>query len=178
MNASPLPFLKPTPELVDLMLRVHRRFVAGLDLSRYADLPPDALRREIRDRVDQSCDEVCAVERIVLQPGNRNWLAEAVLDQSFGFGPLEPLLRDSQNDVIVIKSPRSVWVEREGHVVEAAIVFRDDRHVRQVLDETMGRVRRADQQCVVDGSGPDSRAIRIDVQRLKHAIARWDTDGG
>ena len=83
---------KPEPALVDLMLRAHSQFVDGLDLARLADVSGDVLRHTIRNAATTACDAVCAQEGATFSPSEREWLLESVLDQAFGFGPLEALL--------------------------------------------------------------------------------------
>ena len=93
---KPLP---TTPKNVDstkaeefdqLKRRIHNKLVDKLDLSRIGDLQGDVLRREIRLVVEHLCD----TEETFLNRNERERLIEEVLDETFGFGPLELLLKD------------------------------------------------------------------------------------
>jgi hypothetical protein len=161
---------KRDPALVNLMLRTHRQFIRGLDLTLFAEMPSEELRREIHNTCGSACDTVCAREGITLSPNERDWLIEAVLDEAFGLGPLEPLLKDPATEAIVIQGPTAVLVEREGRVWDTAVVFRDDDHLQTVLEGNQWK------DCVTEVSEAGVRSIRFDVRKLREAVARFDAE--
>lgn len=159
---------RPEPALVDLMLRVHRQFVTGLDLTQYADLSPEVIRATIQNAAKAACDQICTREEWTLQSGEREWLVEAAIDEAFGLGPLEPLLRERATDAILIRGPREVLVEREGRAWETAVVFRDKEHIQQVLERDLLN------RCCLEVREAEVCSIRIDVHQLREAIASLD----
>src|ERR1700752_3094893 len=89
-------------EFDQLKRRIHNKLVDKLDLSRVGDLQGDVLRREIRLVVEH----LCATEETFLNRTERERLVEEVLDETFGFGPLEMLLKDHTISDILINGPK------------------------------------------------------------------------
>jgi pilus assembly protein CpaF len=160
---------KPATELLDLMLRIHDQFVSDvskLDTMRIADLPPSAIRDAIRTAADSACRSVCVREHVTPGVSEREWLVESVIDEAFGLGPLEGLQREPAITAILIRAPREVLAERAGGVHQTVVVFRDEEHINRILE----RIGRKD--CVTRSGGAGEAVIRLDVQRLREAVAQ------
>src|SRR5687768_2183507 len=91
----------------ELKRRIHSKLVDKLDLSRVGELAGDVLRREIRLVVEHLCD----TEDTLLNRSERERLIEEVLDETFGLGPLELLLKDPTISDILINGPKHIYVE-------------------------------------------------------------------
>src|SRR4026207_1203431 len=87
---------------------IHGKLVDKLDLSRVSDLAGDTLRREIRLVVERLCD----TDNPCLSRVDRERLSRGVLDETFGFGPLEALLKDPTISDIRVNGPHKIYVER------------------------------------------------------------------
>jgi pilus assembly protein CpaF len=92
----------------DLKRIIHDKLVEKLDLSRLGDLRGDTLRREIRLVIEHLCD----TENPLLNRSERERLIEEILDETFGFGPLEMLLKEPGVTDIMINGPKHVFVEK------------------------------------------------------------------
>src|ERR1700719_3796904 len=90
-----------------LKRRIHTKLVDKLDLNRVGELQGDVLRREIRLVVEHLCDS----EDTLLNRQERERLIEEVLDETFGLGPLELLLKDASISDILINGPKNIYVE-------------------------------------------------------------------
>src|ERR1700730_9216266 len=97
-----------TKSFEELKRLIHGKLVDKLDLSRVSDLEGETLRREIRLVVERLCD----TENPLLNRMERERLIDEVLDETFGFGPLEVLLKDPTISVILINGPNKIYVER------------------------------------------------------------------
>src|SRR5215475_12023724 len=127
-----------------LKRRIHTKLVDKLDLSRVGELEGDVLRREIRLVVEHLCD----TEDHLLNRSERDRLIEEVLDETFGLGPLELLLKDSSISDILINGPKHIYVERRGKLEKTPVQFRDNAHLLQIIDRIVSRVgRRVDEVC-------------------------------
>src|SRR5436309_6347437 len=93
----------------ELKRLIHSKLVDKLDLSRVSDLAGDTLRREIRLVVERLCD----TENPLLNRMERERLIDEVLDETFGFGPLEMLLKDPTISDILVNGPHKVYVDRK-----------------------------------------------------------------
>jgi pilus assembly protein CpaF len=102
------------------------------------------LRREIRLVVEHLCD----AENTLLNRTERDRIIEEVLDETFGLGPLEYLLKDASISDIMINGPKHVFVERRGRLELTDVEFRDNAHLMQIIDRIVSKVgRRVDETC-------------------------------
>src|SRR5258708_33369466 len=99
-------------EFEELKRRIHGKLVDKLDLTKVGDLQGDVLRREIRLVVEHLCD----TEDTLLNRNERDKLIDEVLDETFGLGPLEMLLKDPTISDILINGPTNIYVERKGNM--------------------------------------------------------------
>ena len=112
-------------EFENLKRRIHGKLVDKLDLTRVGELEGDVLRREIRLVVEHLCD----TEDTLLNRSERERLVDEVLDETFGLGPLELLLKDPTISDILINGPKNVYVERRGKMEKTTVTFRDNNHL-------------------------------------------------
>lgn len=158
----------PESDFDDLKRLIHGKLVEKLDLSRLGDLDGDTLRREIRLVVEHLCD----TENPLLNRSERERLIEEVLDETFGFGPLEMLLKEPGVADIMINGPRHVFIEKEGRIQRSNVVFRSDEHLLQILDRIVSKVGRR-----VDETSPMVDARLPDGSRLNAIIPPLALDG-
>ncbi|MEX0938307.1 MAG: CpaF family protein [Pirellulales bacterium] len=151
-------------EFENLKRRIHTKLVDKLDLSRIGELEGEVLRREIRLVVEHLCD----TEDTFLNRNERERLIEEVLDETFGLGPLEFLLKDPTISDILINGPKQVFVERSGQLEKTSVVFRDNKHLMQIIDRIVSKVgRRVDEVCpMVDARLPDGSRVNAIIPPL------------
>src|SRR6476620_9837993 len=141
----------------ELKRLIHSKLVDKLDLSRVSDLAGDTLRREIRLVVERLSD----TENPLLNRMERERLIDEVLDETFGFGPLEVLLKDPTISDILVNGPHKVYVERRGKLEKTDVKFRDNDHLLQIIDRIVSKVgRRVDETSpMVDARLPDGSRV-------------------
>jgi pilus assembly protein CpaF len=151
-------------EFEELKRRIHGKLVDKLDLTRVGDLAGDVLRREIRLVVEHLCD----TEDTLLNRNERERLIDEVLDETFGLGPLELLLKDPTISDILINGPRNVYVERKGKMEKTSVTFRDNNHLMQIIDRIVSKVgRRVDEVCpMVDARLQDGSRVNAIIPPL------------
>jgi len=152
----------------DLKRLIHGKLVDKLDLQRLGELEGDSLRREIRLVVEHLCD----TENPLLNRSEREQLIEEILDETFGFGPLEILLKQQDVSDIMINGPKHVFVERNGQIERSNVVFRDNDHLLQILDRIVSKMGRR-----VDETSPMVDARLPDGSRLNAVIPPLALDG-
>ena len=155
-------------EFEQLKRLIHGKLVDKLDLSRLGELEGDTLRREIRLVVEHLCD----TENPLLNRSERERLIEEVLDETFGFGPLEILMKEEGVADIMINGPKNVFVEKKGRIQKSNVTFRDDDHLLQILDRIVSRVGRR-----IDETSPMVDARLPDGSRLNAIIPPLALDG-
>ena len=154
--------------LEELKQRIHSKLVDKLDLNKVGELEGETLRREIRMVVEHLCDS----EDTLLNRTEREQLVSEVLDETFGLGPLELLLKDHTVSDILINGPKNIYVERRGRMEKTTVVFRDNDHLMQIIDRIISKVgRRVDETC------PMVDARMIDGSRFNAIIPPLALDG-
>ena len=161
----PPPYRAPSPgSLAEIRNRVHSKLVSGLEPARLNDLAPDARRAEIRRLLDQ----ILTTEGGGLGLVERRQLAEDLLDDVLGLGPLEKLLADPSVSDILVNGPRQVYVERNGVLEESPIHFRDSQHLLEIIRRIVSPIgRRVDESSpMVDARLPDGSRVNASVPPL------------
>lgn len=150
--------------LDELKQRIHAKLVDKLDLSRVGDVQSDVFRREIRVVVEHLCD----TEDHLLNRNEREKLIDEVLDETFGLGPLEVLLKDPTVSDILINGPKNIFVERRGKMEKTPVTFRNNDHLLQIIDRIVSRVgRRVDETCpMVDARMADGSRFNAIIPPL------------
>src|SRR6202165_1309424 len=105
-------------------IAIHRKLIQKLNLGRLNELK----REEVRREVAQILESLVVGESTPMNLQERERLAQEVLDEVFGLGPLEPLLADPTVSDILVNSYKRVYVERRGILEATAVQFRDDVH--------------------------------------------------
>jgi pilus assembly protein CpaF len=128
-------------------------------------LSPDQLRAlnkvGIREQVGIVVERLVKDESIPMTIVERERLIEEVLDEVFGLGPLEPLLKDPGISDIMVNGFDSVYVERNGRLVETNIRFKDQAHLRMIIDRIVSNIGRR-----IDDSSPIVDARLQDGSRV------------
>ena len=100
-------------------------------------------------------------ESLPMTMGEREKLVEEILDEVFGLGPLEVLLKDPSITDIMVNGFDNVYVERAGRVVETNIRFKDHAHVRMIIERIVSAIGRR-----IDDSSPIVDARLADGSRV------------
>jgi len=147
---------------------LHRKILDRLDLEKLGRTPGDAAREEVLALIRN----VVNSEAVPLSFAERERLAREILDEIFGLGPLEPLLKDpSVSDILVNRFDR-VFVERAGKLELTPLSFKDPAHLMQIIDRIVSRVGRR-----VDESSPMVDARLADGSRVNAIIPPLALDG-
>jgi len=130
----------------------------------------ERLRRELLDRPPGGDLRVAAErvawgllhgDRVALDPADARRLVAGLVDDTVGLGPLDPLLRDRGVTEVIANGPGRVYAERSGKLVRESVAFRDEEHLRQVIDRVVSSVgRRVDESSpMVDARLPDGSRV-------------------
>jgi pilus assembly protein CpaF len=106
--------------------------------------------------------------KLPLSAAEKEKIQADLLDEVFGLGPLEPLLRDKKISDILVNSKNLVYIERGGLLQKTDVVFRDDRHIMQIIDRIVSQVgRRVDESSpMVDARLPDGSRVNAIIPPL------------
>src|SRR5216684_3135101 len=157
-----------TPEHQELKFALHRKLLDRINLEALSAMAGERARAEIRAAVARLIEE----EKTPLSLMEKDRVIEEVLDEVFGLGPLEPLLRDPTISDILVTTPRLVYIERAGKLYRTPVEFKDDNHLLRIIEKIVARVGRR-----VDESSPLVDARLPDGSRVNAAIPPVAVDG-
>ena len=170
-----------TKEYHELKAKIHDRLLDLVDLTIIDSLDETTLRQEIKK----------LVERIMADDGlnfplnliEREKLFSEIHDEVLGLGPIEPLMKDPTVSDILVNTYKKVYIERFGQLEPTGINFKDDAHLRRIIDKIVSGVgRRIDESCpMVDARLPDGSRVNAVIPPLAIdgpilSIRRFATD--
>jgi len=143
---------------------IHRTLISKLDLEKLSRVNNSQARQAVSGIVK----EIIADQRVPLNFDEQEKIQEDLLDEVFGLGPLEPLLRDPKISDILVNDKDHVFIEKNGLLQRAPISFRDDRHLLQIIDRIVSKVgRRVDESSpMVDARLPDGSRVNAIIPPL------------
>ena len=143
---------------------IHRTLISKLDLEKLSRVNTSQARQAVSGIVK----EIIADQRVPLNFDEQEKIQAALLDEVFGLGPLEPLLRDPKISDILVNDKDHVFVEKGGLLMKVNTTFRDDRHLLQIIDRIVSRVgRRVDESSpMVDARLPDGSRVNAIIPPL------------
>src|SRR5262245_59444645 len=169
LSRPPLrPLGQPRLEYLQLRAGVHRKLLNRLNLEALAQADRIRAESEIRTLLLELLSE----EQTPLSMAERESLFAEILDDVFGLGPLEPLLRDPTISDILVNTHKHMFVERNGMLERVEANFQDDRHLLRVIDRIVSAVGRR-----VDDSSPLVDARLADGSRVNAIIPPLAVDG-
>ena len=154
--------------LQQMKVRIHQQLVTRLDMQNLRTLPPATVREEVRALVR----ELCYSEKGLISSGDQEKLMDDVMDETFGLGPLETLLKDATISDILVNRFDRIYVERRGRLEMSDVHFRDNQHLRQIIDRIVGLVGRR-----IDETSPMVDARLSDGSRVNAIIPPLALDG-
>jgi pilus assembly protein CpaF len=156
------------PQYIQLKANLHRKLLNRLNLEALAATERPRAESDIRTLLF----ELIAEEGTPLSMTEREGILGDVLDEVFGYGPLEPLLRDPTVNDILVNTYKNVFVERSGMHERVPTAFQDDKHLMRVIDRIVSAVGRR-----VDDSSPMVDARLADGSRVNAIIPPLAVDG-
>jgi pilus assembly protein CpaF len=150
--------------------RIHQDLLNRLNLDRLtrvtrAEAEPE-VRAVIRDMLDRES------QRVPLSFAEREALIGDILNELFGLGPLEALLKDPDISDILVNNASQVFIERNGRIEDTGVVFRDDQHLMQIIERIVSAVGRR-----IDESTPMVDARLQDGSRVNAIVPPLALDG-
>ncbi|MGD0800545.1 MAG: CpaF family protein [Terracidiphilus sp.] len=143
---------------------IHRTLISKLDLEKLSRVNTSQARQAVAGIVK----EIIADQRVPLNFDEQEKIQADLLDEVFGLGPLEPLLRDPKISDILVNDKDHVFIEKGGLLQRVDTTFRDDRHLLQIIDRIVSRVgRRVDESSpMVDARLPDGSRVNAIIPPL------------
>src|SRR6266446_6418978 len=152
----------------DLKTRIHRQLIERLDLTKLDLLPLDSVQQQIRRIVE----DMLVADETPLSRQEREQIVVEVEHETFGLGPLEPLMQDPTVSDILVNGSKTIYVERRGRLERTNVIFRDDTHLLHVIERIVSGIGRR-----IDESSPMVDARLADGSRVNAIIPPLALDG-
>src|SRR3989441_9152847 len=152
----------------DLKSKVHRKLLQSLNSETLRLISKERLRGEI----GRAVEKLLLQENIPMTLPERDRIIEEILDEVFGLGPLEPLMKDPTITDILVNNYKKVYIERRGGLQRAPMEFKDDKHLLHIIEKMVAAVGRR-----IDEANPIVAARLADGSRVTAAIPPVTLDG-
>jgi pilus assembly protein CpaF len=113
-----------------LKTRLHERMVDAIDMSKAGQLNED----ELQGQLHSLATHICSLEAVDLPSSDRNVMVEEIMNEIYGFGPLQQLMFDPEVTDVLVNGPDRVFVEKRGKLEVTDVAFADGRR------EVAGRI--------------------------------------
>ncbi len=168
MSGPQTPTVPTSPEFQQFKASLHRAVLDRLNLESLNRLGRDTAVQGVRSLITDLMDH----EITPLSTAERRLIADEIVNEIFGLGPLEPLLADPTINDILVNSHAQVFVERNGRLERSGVTFKDDNHLMQIIDRMVSQVGRR-----IDESSPMVDARLHDGSRINAIIPPLAIDG-
>ena len=145
----------------ELKRTIHRRLLDALDLALLSEMEDDEVREQIRHVLAKLLEQA----GVTFNRKERERCIQEIEDEVVGFGPLEPLLQDPEVSDILVNGAKQVYIEQRGKLLLTDVEFKDDMHLRHVIDRIVSKVGRH-----IDESSPMCDARLPDGSRVNAII--------
>src|SRR5881628_2126049 len=152
----------------DLKSKVHRKLLQSLNSETLRLISKERLRGEI----GRAVEKLLLQENIPMTLPERDRVIEEILDEVFGLGPLEPLLKDTAITDILVNNYAKVYIERRGVLQRSPVQFKDDKHLLHIIEKMVAAAGRR-----IDEANPIVAARLADGSRVTAAIPPVTLDG-
>lgn len=144
--------------------RLHRQMVDAIDLSKAGELGEQEFQRQVQ----ALAQHLCSQRDVGLQGAAREAMVRELMDEIYGFGPLQGLMSDPQVSDILVNGADAVFVERNGLLERTTVRFADDEHLLQYIQRLVGHAgRRIDEVSpMVDAKLPDGSRLHAVIPPL------------
>ena len=152
----------------ELKDRLHQRVIEMLDLTAVNSMSQEAVTAQLTKLIEQ----LLQGESISLNQRERTQITQDILHEVLGLGPLEPLLADQTVNDILVNGYKQVFVERYGRLELTSVRFKDDAHLKKIIERIVSRIGRR-----IDESSPMVDARLADGSRVNAIIPPLAIDG-
>jgi len=144
---------------------VHKELIKRIDLDKLGDMQETPGAQQQLFAVIQ---QIISEQGVPLSGVERDRLAQEVVDEVFGLGPLEPLLHDDTISDILVNTCNSIYIERRGILEKTSLTFQDNKHLLHIIDKIVSAVgRRVDESSpMVDARLPDGSRVNVIIPPL------------
>lgn len=153
---------------IEIKERIHKRIISDIKQETLKDVNEKDGNEKLEKEITSLIEEIIDSEDSYLLKGERQKIISEIMDETIGFGPINPLIHDPSVSEIMVNGPNQVFVERKGKLVLSDVVFRDDQHVMHVIEKIVAPIgRRIDESSpMVDARLPNGSRVNAVIPPL------------
>jgi pilus assembly protein CpaF len=157
---------KKKKELDDLAHEALSKVIDEITLN--TEIADSTQKKTVQDKINEVINNILFENKRHLSLGDKQRACNSVMDEIFGYGPINILLNDPTVTEVMVNGPKSIFVERLGKIMKTDHTFRDDRHVMHIIDKIIAPLgRRVDESSpLVDARLPDGSRVNIIIPPL------------
>ncbi|MFC1781586.1 CpaF family protein [Planctomycetota bacterium] len=150
--------------LQKIKVEIHQKLLEVLDLNEARQIPLEQLHEQCSNRVDT----LLTAKQYPLSGPDKQRLLREVMDEVFGFGPLEVFLRDPYVSDILVNGPSQIYIEKNGQLQSTKTTFMDEKHLMRIINRIGSNVgRRIDESMpMLDARLPDGSRVNAIIPPL------------
>ena len=154
----------------DLKSKVHRKLLQSLNSETLRLISKERLRGEI----GRAVEKLLLQENIPMTLPERDRIIEEILDEVFGLGPLEPILKDPTITDILVNNHNRIYVERRGILQRTLVQFKDDKHLLHIIEKMVAAAGRRIDEASRQTQTRECRARGNECPPVDHVARRTD----
>ncbi len=155
---------KKRKELEEIATEALAKVIENITTENQSDLQ----KKVILEDTNRIINEILYEAKRNLSFSDKQKVANYVMDEIFGYGPITSLINDGTITEIMVNGPNDVFVERHGKIMRVDTAFRDDTHIMHTIDKIISPLgRRVDESSpMVDGRLPDGSRVNVIIPPL------------
>lgn len=166
MLAAKEQVLNPRQAFQQLKTRLHQQIVDAIDMSKVGQISEGEFRKQLHSLAGY----LCSRGEVQLPAGDRDAMVQELMDEIYGFGPIDKLMHDPEVSDILVNGANTVIIERNGQLQKTDIHFADDAHLLQFIQRLVSRTGRRidDVSPMVDAKLPDGSRLHAIIPPLSN----------
>lgn len=151
--------LNLSDSLIKFRYQAFEQLISQMDLNAASKISPEDLKQEVEEFIEHFTEE----SQVQINFREQKHIAQEIVNDMIGLGPLEPLLKDPTITDIMVNGPDSVYVERMGKLEKTDVKFQNNKHIFQISQRIANQVgRRIDESSpMVDARLKDGSRVNV-----------------
>lgn len=148
--------------------KIHGKLIDDMPQSIMAETDTEKKRNMLRDRIMQVIAEESPKMNVTLAQRETDAMAQVLLDDMIGFGPIQQLLDEEDISEVMVNGPFQIYYEKKGKLVLSDVKFKDNDHVMRIIERIVAPIGRRIDESVpyVDARLPDGSRVNAIIPPL------------
>lgn len=162
---------QPTPEedpFLEIKNKIYEKIFDEIKTEAFKSIEGDDEAEKLEKEITSIVERILSEENSYVPKNERQKIISEIIDETIGFGPINPLIQDPTVSEIMVNGPDQVYVEKKGKLVLSDVTFKDDQHVMHVIEKIVAPLgRRIDESSpMVDARLPNGSRVNAVIPPL------------